>query len=96
MTTDPEAVQARGLLATFGDKTGIDHQGLLMGRRDHADDRRLVERDKGKVSRVPTGKGPLVIRTVTAQIPTRGMAWEHKQQSQQMRQKLLLRFLGLA
>ena len=43
MTAIPKAVQAIGLLPTFGYKTGIEHQSLLMGRRDHLDDRRLVE-----------------------------------------------------
>lgn len=96
MTAVPEAVKALGLFATFGDKTGIDHQGLLMCRRDDAKDRRRVEGDKVKVSGVPPCKGPLVLRTVAAQIPKRRMAWEHKQQSQQVRQKLLLRLLGFA
>jgi hypothetical protein len=74
MPAVPEAVQARGLLATLRNKTGIDHQGLLMGRRDYSDDRRLVEGDQVKVSGVPTCKGPLVIRTVAAQIAQGGMA----------------------
>src|SRR6266702_5479807 len=55
MTAVPEAVKAIGLLPTFGYETGIDHQGLFMLRRNHRSDRRLVERDKVKVSGVPTG-----------------------------------------
>jgi hypothetical protein len=43
MTAVPEVVKAIGLLATFGDKTGIDYQSLLMFRRDYPGDRRLVE-----------------------------------------------------
>ncbi len=66
-----------------------------MRRRKHRSDRHLVERDKVKVSGVPTGKGSLVIRAVAAQIAKRGMTWKHKQKAQQMRNKLLLRFLGL-
>jgi hypothetical protein len=92
----PAAVQARGRLPTFGDNTGIDDQGLVRFWRDYVEDRRLVEGDKVKVSGVPTCQGPVVLRTVAAQMPTRGVAWEHKQQSQQMRHKLLLRLLGLA
>jgi hypothetical protein len=57
MAAMPAAVEARGLLATFGHETGINHQGLCMLRRYPLRDRRLVERDKGKVSGVPTGKG---------------------------------------
>src|SRR5205085_4341295 len=64
MTAVPEAVEAIGLLTTFGYKTGIDHQCLFMFRRDHLDDRRLVEEDKVKVPSVPTGKGSLVIRGI--------------------------------
>ncbi len=66
-----------------------------MLRRNHRSDRHLVERDKVKVSGVPTGKGSLVIRAVAAQIAQRGMTWQQKQKAQQMRNKLLLRFLGL-
>src|SRR4029453_6122065 len=96
MAAIPEAVEAIGLLATFGHETGINYQGLFMLRRYYLSDRRFVERDKVKVSGVPTGKGSLVIRAVAAQIPKRSMTGEHKQKSQQMRNKLLLRFLGLA
>ena len=96
MTAVPEAVKAIGLLATFGDKTGIDPQGLLMCRRDDAEDRRLVEGDKVKVSGVPPCKSPFVLRTVAAEIAKCSVAWEHQQKSQQMCQKLLLRLLGLA
>ena len=53
----PDAVEARGLLPTFGDNTGIDDQGLCMCRGDHVEDRRLVEGDKVNFSGVPTGKG---------------------------------------
>jgi hypothetical protein len=67
-----------------------------MRRRKHRSDRRLVERDKVKVSGVPTGQGSLMLRAVAAQIPQRGVTWEHQQKSQQMRHKLLLWFLGLA
>ena len=92
----PDAVEARGLLPTFGDNTGIDDQGLCMCRGDHVEDRRLVEGDKVNVSGVPTGKGSFVIRTVAAEISKRRMAWEQQQQSPQMGQKLLLRLRGLA
>src|SRR5437660_11486684 len=68
MTAVPEAVQAIGLLPTFGDKTGIDHEGLCRLRRNHRSDRHLVERDKVKVSGVPTGTGSLVILAVAAQV----------------------------
>jgi hypothetical protein len=64
MPAVPEAVKARGLLPTFGNDTGINHQSLFMVRRDHLDDGRLIERDKVKVSGVPTCKSPLVLRTV--------------------------------
>ncbi len=57
MPTVPAAVEAIGLLPTFGDNTGIDDQGLCMCRGDHVEDRRLVEGDKVNVSGVPTGKG---------------------------------------
>src|SRR5919202_1181314 len=66
MAAVPEAVEAIGLLPIFGDETGINDQGLFMRRRKHRSDRRLVERDKVKVSGVPTGKGSLVIRAVAA------------------------------
>ena len=81
MTPVPEAVKAIGLLPTFSDKTGIEDQGLFMVRRDHLDNRRLVEGDKVKVSGVPPCKGPFVVRTVAAQIPKRRVAWEHQQKS---------------
>jgi len=63
------AVIAIGLLSTFGNETGIDHQSLFMVRRHDMDDRRLVERAKVKVCGLPARKGPLVIRAVAAQIP---------------------------
>src|SRR4051794_38957239 len=43
MAAVPEAVEAIGLLTTFGHETGINHQGLFMLRRYHLSDRRLVE-----------------------------------------------------
>jgi len=92
----PEAVAALGLLPTFGDQTGIADPGLCMVRRDHVADRRLVEGDKGKVSGVPPGKGPCVIRPVAAEIAQCRVAWEHQPKSQQMCQKLLVRLLGVA
>jgi hypothetical protein len=73
MAAVPEAVEAIGLLPTFGYETGVNDQGLFMLRRNHLSDRRLVERDKVKVSGVPPGKGSLVIRAVAAQIPKCGM-----------------------
>ena len=96
MTAVSEVVKPIGLFLTFGDKPGINYQSLFMFRRDHVDDRRPVEGDKVKISGVPTGKSSLVIRTVTAEIPKRDMAWQHQEQSQEMHNKLLLRFLGLA
>jgi hypothetical protein len=67
-----------------------------MFRRDDVDDRRLVEGDKVKIAGVPTGKGPCMLHTVAAEMPKRRVAWEPKQQSHQMCQKRLLRFLGVA
>ena len=54
MTAVPESVEAIGLLATFGDKTGMDHQRLFLFRGNYSGDCRLIERDKVKLSGVPT------------------------------------------
>ena len=62
---------------------------------DDLGNRRLVERDKVKVSVVPPREGTLVIRTVAAEIAKRGMAGKHQQKSQQMGDEFALRFLGL-
>src|SRR6266567_325077 len=43
MAPVPEAIEAIGVLATFGHETGIDDQGLIMLRRDDLGDGGLVE-----------------------------------------------------
>ena len=50
----PKAINAIGMLATFGHKTGVHDQGLSMLRRDGFGDGGLVERDPVKVSGVPS------------------------------------------
>ena len=55
----------------------------------------LLSETKSKSLAYQRAKVPLVRRAVAAQIPKRGMTWEHKKKSQQMRNKLLLRFLGV-
>ena len=45
MAAVPKAIETIGVLATFGHEAGIDHQGLLMLRRDDGRDGALVERD---------------------------------------------------
>ena len=91
----PKALKTIGAGAAFGDKAGVDNEGLLMLGRDDLGNRRLVERDKVKVSVVPPREGTLVIRTVAAEIAKRGMAGKHQQKSQQMGDEFALRFLGL-
>ena len=91
----PKALKTIGVGAAFGDKAGVDNEGLLMIGRDDLGNRRLVERDKVKVSVVPPREGTLVIRTVAAEIAKRGMAGKHQQKSQQMGDEFALRFLGL-
>jgi hypothetical protein len=66
-----------------------------MLRGDDVGDRAFVERDLVKGAAVPPRKGLFVIGTVTAQIAKGGVSREHEQQSQQMGDKLVLRFLGL-
>ena len=46
----PEAFKAIGVGATFGDKAGVDNEGLLMLGRHHLGNRCFVECDKVKVS----------------------------------------------
>jgi hypothetical protein len=92
----PAAIQAVGLLATFGDETGVDHSRLFMCRGKPLGNRRFVERDNSTVSGVPTRKGSFVRRAVAAQMTKRGLAWEHQEPSQEMRHPLVLRRLGWA
>jgi hypothetical protein len=82
MAPVPEAIQAIGLLSTFGDKASIDDQGLLMFKRDHLGDGSLIERHPVKGGVIPPGKGPLVIRTVATHIAEGGVSRKHKQESQ--------------
>ena len=49
----PQAIKARGVLATCGHKTGVQDQGLSMLRRDGFGDGGLGQRDPGKGSGVP-------------------------------------------
>ena len=68
----PEAFKAIGVGATFGDKAGVDNEGLLMLGRHHLGNRCFVECDKVKVSVVPPPKSTLVIGTVAAEVAKRG------------------------
>ena len=49
----PEALEAIGVVATFGDEAGIDDQGLFMFGGDRLAQGRLVECDEVKASFVP-------------------------------------------
>ncbi len=91
----PEAIEAIGVLTTFGHKTGIQDQSLIMLRRDNLSDGGLIERDPIKVSAVPPCKGPFVIGTVATHIAKGGVSREHEHKPQQMGDKLVLRLLGL-
>src|SRR5688572_27729356 len=95
MAAVPETIEAIGVLATFGDEAGIDDQSLLMFGGHHLGDGGLVERHPIKGGVIPPGQGPLVIRAVAAHIAKGGLSREHEQESQQMGNKLALRFLGL-
>src|SRR5918912_2251688 len=95
MATVPEAIEAIGVLATFGHETGIDDQGLLILSRDDLGDGSLVESDPLQVGVVPACKGPLVIRAVATHIAKGGVSREQEQEPQQMGNKLTLRFLAL-
>src|SRR5262249_47473925 len=95
VATVPEAIEAIGVLATFGHATGIHDHGLIMLGGDDFGDGGLVERGPGKASTVPPCKGPLVIGTVATHITKGGVSREHEHKPQQMRDKLVLRFLGL-
>ena len=72
----PEAFKAIGRGTTFGDKAGVDNEGLLMLGRNHLGNRRFIECDKVKRSVVPPRKEPapdsvrgtFVIGTVAAEI----------------------------
>ena len=72
----PEALETIGVGAAFGDKTGVDDQGLLMLRRNDLGNGCLVEGDKVKVSVVPAAeqpapdsiRGTLVIGTVAPEL----------------------------
>jgi hypothetical protein len=50
----PEAIEAIGLLATFGHETGVHHQGLFMRRGNHRGDGGLIEGDTVNVPGLPT------------------------------------------
>src|SRR5262245_1676179 len=91
----PEAIEAIGVPATFGHETGIHDQGLIMLGGNDFGDGGLVERGPVKSSTVPPCKGPLVIGTVATHITKGGVSREHEYKSQQMRDKLVLWFLGL-
>src|SRR5262245_2382644 len=95
MAPVPEAIEAVGVLATFGHEPGIQDQGLLMLGGDDCGDGGRVERDPVKASTVPPCKGLLVIGTVATQITKSGVSREHEHKPQQMRDKLVLWFLGL-
>ena len=72
----PKALKTIGVGATFGDKAGVDNEGLLMLGRNHLGNRCFVECDKVKRSVVPPRKEPapdsvrgtFVIGTVAAEI----------------------------
>jgi hypothetical protein len=53
VATVPEAIEAIGVLATFGHETGIHDQGLIMLGGDDFGDGGLVERGPVKASTVP-------------------------------------------
>src|SRR5262245_10341889 len=95
VATVPKAIEAIGVLATFGDKTGIHDQGLIMLRGDDFGDGAFVERDPVQVAAVPPCKGPLVIGAVVTHITKSGVSREHEHKPQQMGDKLVLRFLGV-
>ena len=91
----PEAFKAIGVGAAFGDKAGIDNEGLLMVGRHHLGNRCFVECDKVKRASIPPRKRTFVIGTVAAEITKRGVAGKHQHKPQQMGNELSLRFLGL-
>ena len=95
MAPVPEAIKARGVLATFGDDTGIDDQRLLMLRRDDVGDGGFVECDPVEGRIVPPCTGPLVLRAVATPIAKSGVSRAHEPEPQQMRNTLPLRLLAL-
>jgi hypothetical protein len=95
MVAVPKAIQAIRVCAAFGYKAGIDHQSLFMGLGDHWSDRGFVKRDKVKASGIPPRKRFFMIGTVAAQIAKGCMSRKHQQESQEMGEEFLLRFLGV-
>ena len=91
----PEALKAIGVGATFGDKAGVDDQGLLMLGLNYLGNDCFVEGDKVEASVVPTRERTLVIGTVAAEIAKRGMAGKYQDKPQQMGDEFALWFLGL-
>jgi hypothetical protein len=64
VATVPKAIEARGVLASVRDKTGIDDQGLIMRGRDDFSEGSFVEGLPVHVGVVPPGKRPLMLRTI--------------------------------
>jgi hypothetical protein len=89
----PEAIEARGLFATFGDETGIHSQSLFMVGRDYGGNGRLVEADKIHLGRIPAGKGLFMVRALAAQVAKGRTSWQQQEESEEMCQKRALRFL---
>ena len=68
---------------------------MLVAGGDDLDDGGMVEADKIKVAHKPSGKGLLMVQTITAQIAKRHVAWPQEQQTHHVTQKFLLGFLGI-
>jgi hypothetical protein len=91
----PEHVETRGLLTTVGHNTGGKGADVLVVGRDDMDDSRVVEADKITVTFTLSGKGFLVIRTITTQMAARHSSWHQQHQTPHVTQKFLLGCLGV-
>jgi hypothetical protein len=89
----PEALEARGLLATFGDEPGSHPQCLFMVGRDYGGQGRLGEADKIHLGRIPAGQGLCMVRALAAQVATGRTSWQQQEESEEMCQKRARRFL---
>jgi hypothetical protein len=68
---------------------------MFVMHRDNLYDGGVVETDKIKVTRKPSGKGFLMACTITTQITKRHAAWQHQQQTHHVTQEFLWGFLGI-
>jgi hypothetical protein len=88
------ALAAIGLLTNVGVYHWRRSRGLAQAPGGHPEDGSLVECDHVPCPGDPMCPGPVVIPAVAAQMPKRGLTWEHTQPSAERGKNLALRLRG--